>query len=143
MAYIIQMTVSLALGLEGQESINNNPVLQLLLPEFPHDDSKAAIYAVCPICHSTYPPVETAQGILTYQKMCDFHWYDSLCGQPLVHPKVIEVLIYSQGIEHITVWVSIKPYVVFEFKDWLAGLLFYTGYKKLMDEAWTCLNRQA
>ena len=37
-AYIIQTAVGLALGLEGQGSFKNNPVLRQLLPEFPWDN---------------------------------------------------------------------------------------------------------
>ena len=136
-AYIIQTTVSLALGLEDEDTLKNHPFLRHILPEFPKDDrammkklpldTNATVYAACPACHATYAPVATKDRIPSYLEQCTFRRYGSQCGEPLVRPKVIE---------GVTTWIPIRPYIVFDFKDWLSGLLSRPGYEELMDGAW-------
>ncbi|KAG5220444.1 Immunoglobulin G-binding protein [Salix suchowensis] len=51
----------------------------------------------------------------------------SLCGERLCRAKKVGKTI---------VQVPIKPYIVFDFKNWLASLLSRPGYENMMDDAW-------
>lgn len=95
-------------------------------------DAKETIYAVCPskTCHQTYAPVRSG-GSDIYPLSCTAiidketgaHCGERLCRERRIAKKVV--------------WVPIKPYIVFDFKDWLSGLLARPGYETVMDEAWS------
>jgi hypothetical protein len=131
--YILQTTILAALGTTVLPAY-----FQAILSGFPSDiraatdkfhlESKFTVYAVCPKCHSTYKPeYPVKDGVPIYQERCNFRQYSSRCGELLVRPKIIE---------NTRVNVPIKPYVVFDFKDWMAGLLARPGYEEMMDKAW-------
>lgn len=114
-----------------------------ILGQFPKDirtasaqlrlEGKSTIYAVCPSCHQSYAP-SLEGSIPIYSQRCNYRKYSggSRCGELLVRPK----LIYDH-----TIFVPIKPYIVFDFKDWLAGLMARPGYEDMMDDSWKDLNR--
>lgn len=112
------------------------PYFQAILNDFPRDirtatdqfnlEGKATVYAACCKCHATHRP--TYEGsILTYPERCNARYYGSRCGELLVRPK---------RIHHSQVFVPIKSYIAFDFKDWLAAILSRPGYEELMDQAW-------
>lgn len=119
--------------------LGNTPMsayFQAILHDFPRDvrtavdqfhlEGKATVYAVCPKCDAMY--ASTYDGpIVIYRERCNSHQYSSRCGELLVRPK---------SIQHLRINVPIKPYVVFDFKDWMAGLLARPGYEEKMDKAW-------
>jgi len=53
------------------------------------------------------------------------------CGTGLTRPRIVE------DVEILT---PIKPFLSFDFKDWLAGLVSWPGYEDLMDSAWKKTN---
>jgi hypothetical protein len=91
-----------------------------------HLEAKATVYAACPRCHCTYEPTYK-DGIATYRERCSYHRHGSSCGELLVRPKMIQ---------NYQIFVPIKPYVAFDFKDWMAGLLSRPGYEEMLDKAW-------
>jgi hypothetical protein len=138
--FIVQTTIYKALG--------DNPLtayLQAVLSGIPLDirnaievfelEGKSTIYAVCPKCHTTYAPDYVGQhSIPLYKERCTFRRYGSRCGELLVRPKTIQ---------NIRVNVPIKPYVVFDFTDWMSGLLARPGYEEMMDGAWERMKPSA
>lgn len=126
-AFVIQTTV-----LKAMQSMPT--YFQGMLSDFPRDirtvikefrlDAAETILAICPKCHTAYHPTNKRPAY-TYQKVCNSRRYGSLCKELLLRPK--------QGSQ---VGVPIKPYVVFSFKDWVAGLLSRPGYEEMMDKAW-------
>jgi hypothetical protein len=58
---------------------------------------------------------------------------DQACGMQLLKPH------RANGV---TIQVPIKHFVMFSFEDWLAGLLFCSGFEKMMDKAWEKCNNK-
>ncbi|KAJ7123025.1 hypothetical protein C8R44DRAFT_532518, partial [Mycena epipterygia] len=56
------------------------------------------------------------------------------CKELLIRPT------QSHGKEQ---WVPIKPFVSFDFKDWLAGLMARPGNEENMDKSWECMKEPA
>ena len=108
------------------------------LRNFPHDiraamsqlnlEGNVTVYAVCPGCHAIYKPT-MVDGIPTYPQQCHAHHHGIRCKEQLVRPK-------GFGKHKVQVYIPILPFLSFDFKDWLAGLLSRSGYEKTMDEAW-------
>jgi hypothetical protein len=99
-------------------------------------DGKTTIYAVCPNphCHHTYKP--------KYQDGCPIGEYPShcmhkkfptapACGTALTRPRIVK---------DVEIQTPIKPFVYFDFKDWVAGLVSRPGYEDRMDDVWTRPN---
>ena len=92
--YIVQTVVFQVLNGKGL-----GPYFSDLLQQFPLDiqmvtqafnlEGQAVIYAICPTCHHTYPPV-SVKGILVYPQECDARSHGSLSGELLVQDKVME-----------------------------------------------------
>jgi hypothetical protein len=113
-----------------------SPYFQAILSGFPRDvrtattkfhiEPKTTIYAACPNCHTTYEP--TCNGPLpVYRERCNYRRYGSRCGELLMRPKTIGDVLVN---------VPIKPFISFDFKDWVGGLLSRPGYEEMMDGAW-------
>lgn len=96
-----------------------------------HLDGKYTIYAICPNpnCHQTYKSsFDDHSPIPKYPCRCT-HPSDEghYCNEPLTRPK---------RISNTVVQIPIKPFVYFDFKDWVANLLSRPGYEDMMDSAW-------
>lgn len=136
------------------ESLDHLPDLfrHMLTTEWPRDvrtarstfqlDAKETIYAVCPehTCHMTYAPKSTLTpsgiAIPTYPEYCNAianKKTGAKCGGKLCRDKKIGNVIAQ---------VPIKPYIVFDFKDWLAGILARPGYETMMDESWSQMKME-
>jgi len=94
--------------------------------------NKSTIYAVCPDpdCHFSYVPTfQEGSPIPHYPSTCNHREFQGgkTCGTPLLKPR---------RIEGRTIYIPIKPFVGFSFKDWLGGLLARSGFEKKMDTAW-------
>lgn len=94
-------------------------------------EGKSEIYAVCPACHANYKPVYIDQ-IPTYRARCNSRRYGHRCREILTRTKLLR---------GTTIQVPIKPYIVFDFQDWMANLLSRTGYEQEMDAAWTRMRQ--
>ncbi|KAK0436316.1 uncharacterized protein EV420DRAFT_1652615 [Desarmillaria tabescens] len=119
-----------------------------LLHDFPTDirisvekfrlDSKCTIYAVCPNpqCHFTYKPVFHGDSpVAHYPTYCQYKRYKGSprCNARLTRPKRLEI----ENNEHQEkIEIPIKPFVSFDFKDWLGSLLSRKGFEENMDAAW-------
>jgi hypothetical protein len=133
--YIIQLTLLRAGPVLSQRD-------QKLLSNIPNDIRTAenqfslknehTIYAVCPNadCHATYKPIfKSNSPIPSYPPQCTHRSFaDSPpCGTSLLKPR---------RIDGHTIYIPIKPFVAFSFKDWLGGLLSRSGFEDKMDAAW-------
>ena len=101
-------------------------------------DGKSTIYAGCPNpnCHHTYKPrYQDGCPIAEYPSHCTHKRFptSSACGTALTRPRIIK---------DVEIQTPIKPFVYFEFKDWLAGLVSRPGYEDCMDGAWTRRNSE-
>jgi hypothetical protein len=119
-----------------------SPQIEKLLSDLPVDpetaakqfqlDGKSMIYAACPNpnCHQTYKPIyHDGCPVAEYPRRCMHRRFANgpPCGTGLTRPRVIgDVEIHT----------PIKPFLSFDFKDWLAGLVSRPGYEDLMDSAW-------
>jgi len=135
MGYVVRLAL---LGSQGRIS----PQTEKLLGDLPVDpdtaakqfqlDGKSIIYAACPnpSCHQTYKPIyQEGCPIAEYPRQCTHKRFANgpSCGTGLTRPRIIgDVEIHA----------PIKPFVCFDFKDWLAGLVSRPGYEDLMDSAW-------
>ena len=90
------------------------------------------VFAVCPNpdCHQTYKPkFERGSSVPIYPNQCNhrqFHGGQE-CATLLLKPKCVD------GHK---IYIPIKPFVGFSFKDWLGALLSRSGYEKKMDSSW-------
>jgi len=89
-------------------------------------DGKSTVHAACPKCHFIYEP-DYRDNLPTYPQRCNASHYGTRCGEILVRPK---------KYRNHTINVPIKPYVTFDFQDWLANMMARKGYEKMMDDAW-------
>lgn len=135
MGYVVKLVI-----MASQPEIS--PQTAKLLQDLPIDpdsaadqfglDGKSTIYAVCPDpqCHRTYKP-EFRDGcpIAEYPKYCENKRFRNghVCGTILTRPRIVK---------DVEIEVPIKPFVYFDYKDWLAGLLSRPGYEDRMDSAW-------
>jgi hypothetical protein len=122
---------------------------QKIMADFPVDvrsataqfslEGKHMVYATCPNpkCHRTYKPVfEGDSPIPKYPTFCshrEFH-DGSSCKQRLLRPR---------GINNRETQVPIKPFVYFDFKDWVGGLMAHPRFEDKMDAAWRATNVNA
>jgi hypothetical protein len=92
-------------------------------------DNQSTIYAVCPNCHSTYPPhFNHGSSKPIYPNRFNKPKPDSNeCGKPL-----LEALEASNTS---TTTKPIKPFVYHHFHDYLAGLLSRPDLEQLMDKS--------
>jgi len=133
--YILQLALS-------RSTFRLSPGDWKLLSDFPKDpdtaikhfqlDGKSVIYAVCPNgkCHQTYKPTfEDGSPIPIYPKYCTHKEYSNgaHCRELLTRPR---------RIKDVDIDVPIKTFVLFDFKDWFAGVLSRPGYEDRMDNAW-------
>ncbi len=101
-------------------------------------DSKCTIYAVCPNpqCHFTYKPVFHGDSpVAHYPTYCQYKRYKGSprCNARITRPKRLEV---ENNERQEKVEIPIKPFVSFDFKDWLGSLLSREGFEENMDAAW-------
>jgi hypothetical protein len=123
---------------------NRTSAMRTIVDTFPKDaptvvnkfrlDAKCTIYAVCPACHHIYPPTDPAAPIPTYPEKCNYRRYNR-------GDKCSAILRRKTQIGKVTRWVPIKPFVSFEFKDWLARLLARPGLEKDMDDKWDGMKK--
>ncbi|KAG6863037.1 hypothetical protein C0993_000442, partial [Termitomyces sp. T159_Od127] len=79
-------------------------------------EGKSLVYASCPKCHAIYRPkfpddkAGNTSKVPVYPLQCDAVWHGVLCEELLVRPKSI-------GTRRLDIYVPIRPYVVFDFKD--------------------------
>ena len=112
---------------------------QKVMSDFPSDirsataqfllEGKHTIYAVCPNpkCHHTHKPVFDGDSpIPNYPMYCTYVKYGKRCKERLLRPRV-----YGSNVQ-----APIKPFVYFDFKDWVAGLISRPGFEDQMDAAW-------
>lgn len=95
-----------------------------------HLDGKYTIYAICPNpkCHQTYKPSVGDSPTPKYPHRCTYPLSEGHnCDELLTQPK---------RISNTVVQIPIKPFVYFDFKDWIANLLSRPGYEDVMDSAW-------
>lgn len=90
------------------------------------------VFAVCPNpdCHQTYEPkFEQGSSVPIYPKQCNHRQFHGgqKCATPLLKPK---------HVDGHTIYIPIKPFLGFSFKDWLGALLSRSGYEKKMDLSW-------
>ncbi len=98
-------------------------------------DVKTTVYAVCEVCHCTYPPTYAhSSTTATYPKECtNIPTPDSeVCGTPLLKETTDdnETLSYK----------PLKTFVYHHFHDYLAGLLSRKDIEELMDKSCDDLN---
>ena len=43
-------------------------------------------------------------------------------------------------MDRYTIYLLIKPFIAFSFKDWLGSLLLHSGFEEKMDGAWASLT---
>lgn len=116
---------------------------QRLLADFPRDlrtaestfqlEGKRLIYAVCPnpSCHRTYQPTfEDGSPIPNYPSTCSYRQFSGgkRCKEQLLRSRIVG------GKE---IMVPIKPFLSFDFKDWVSRLLSRPGFEERMDASWT------
>ena len=95
-----------------------------------HLEGKHTIYAVCPneACHATYKPTfQDDSPIPIYPTRCTQSRFGKVCKEFLLRPRDIERQVISKPI---------KPFVYFDFKDWVGSLLARPGFEDKMDSAW-------
>lgn len=153
--FIIQTTVLKAISLVNNliastlgiqsflPNIESLPYFQSILSDFPRDirtstdqfnlDSQKTIYATCSQCHEIYAPT-IHNGIPVYPKTCQRKTYG--------HPACNRALVCQKQIEGRTIYVPIKPYISYDFKDWLAGVLSRQGFETMMDSAWDRMKNE-
>jgi len=90
------------------------------------------LFAVCPNpeCHAMYEPkFEKGSPVPIYPKQCNHRQFRGgwKCATPLLKPK---------HVNGHTIFVPIKPFIGFNFKDWLAALLLRSGFEHKMDATW-------
>lgn len=114
---------------------------QDLLSRFPPDtstavsafrlDSKYVIYAACPKCHHIYEPNsdDPETPFPTYPKQCRYRQFErgKPCNTLLLRPTT-----HGNAARNI----PIKPFISFDFNDWLGGLLAKPGNEKKLDASW-------
>jgi hypothetical protein len=110
-----------------------------ILKHFPRDvptiiskfnlDTKSLTYAACPKCHHIYAPTVNAQtGLLEWQVQCNYRRYNR--GK-----RCKEILTRSANRGNGG-RVPIKPFVSYDFSDWLGRLVSRPENEKNMDRAW-------
>ena len=140
MLSIIKYLIQLCLMRETNNPESLSPRDKKLLSGFPSDprsiearfhlEGKHSIYAVCPneACHATYKPnFQNDSPIPIYATQCTQTHFGRTCKEFLLHPRDIEGEVLA---------LPIKPFVYFDFKDWVGGLLARPGFKDKMDSAW-------
>ena len=88
-------------------------------------------YAICPCCCCTYPP-DRGRGQSVYPEHCAFKKYRG--GKPCGH---LLVKVEKHGSAKVTQ--PIKPFVVQDYGDFVAGLLSRLGMEEAMERE-TLLN---
>ncbi|SJK99061.1 uncharacterized protein ARMOST_02346 [Armillaria ostoyae] len=95
-----------------------------------HLEPKCVTYAACPSCNHLYPPLSSdSSPFPTYTECCNFRQYPQ-------GPRCKTLLIRPTTVNHQVKHVPIKPFVSFDFKDWLAGFLSCPGNEEKMDASW-------
>ena len=94
-------------------------------------DGKYTIYAICPnpTCHRSYKPSFLPDNTVPqYPSHCNYSRFPgAVCKEQLLRSKTFGGRPLS---------VPIKPFLYFDFKDWLANLLSRPGFEEKMDNAW-------
>ena len=94
-------------------------------------DPSTHTYATCPCCCCTYPP-DGGRGQSVYPERCAFKKYQG--GKPCGH---LLVKVEKHGGTKVTQ--PIKPFVVQDYGDFVAGLLSRPGMEEAMERG-TLLN---
>lgn len=114
------------LSLRQQSILNQIPrTIDTVLSKF-NLDSKTTTYAVCPTCHCTYPPkFVLGSTVPSYPKECDNH--------PLPGSEPCGTQLVENADNGIDLSKPLKPYVYYDFHDYLAGLLARKDLEEIMD----------
>ncbi|KAK0220282.1 hypothetical protein IW262DRAFT_1013548 [Armillaria fumosa] len=94
-------------------------------------ESDYVVYAACPRCNHVYQPSwsDPRSPYPVYPKECRYRRYNrgKPCNTPLLRPTSNAGVVRN---------VPLKPFLSFNFNDWLGGLLSRPGYEKDMDASW-------
>ena len=112
-----------------------------LLSNFPADpwpaqkalllECRSTIFAICPkhSCQQSHKlTFNPGSPIPVYLKHRLGHYFGKPCKQELLHPKEIQGSV---------IFVPLKPFIYFDPKDWMGGLLSEPGLEAKMDAAWS------
>ena len=138
--YIIQLSLMctyINLSPRDQKLISDFPVNICSATEHLNVEGKTVIYAVCPNpkCHYTYKPTFNVDSpIPKYPLFCSHQMFKN--GKPCK-----EHLLRPRTISRQVIQVPIKPFMYFDFKDWVTGLLSRLGIEDQMDGAWSASER--
>ena len=139
---MIKLTLELAFQKSGTEKLS--PKQQKLMNDFPADprtaveqfnlDGRSTVYAVCPKCHHTYAPrYRDGDRIAIWPEICTYRKRQK--GQCCK-----ERLLRTRSSKERKISVPIKPFVYFNFDDWLSRMLARPGIETVMDDAWRCMD---
>ncbi|KAJ7464924.1 hypothetical protein B0H11DRAFT_1922347 [Mycena galericulata] len=124
-------------------TLDRSPDMDKIEQTFPHDvptavkrfnlDTKSQIYAACPECHHIVAPLST-DPFPQYQERCNYQRYNrgKKCKTILTRPSTVAGTVRQ---------VPIKPFVSFDFEDWLARLMAREGTEEQMDGKWEDLKK--
>ncbi|KAJ7608270.1 hypothetical protein DFH06DRAFT_1149005 [Mycena polygramma] len=96
-------------------------------------DTKSQVYAACPECHHIHAALRT-DPLPEYQERCNYRRYNR--GK-----KCKAVLTRPVTVSGATRMVPIKPFVSFDFRDWLARLMARKDVEEKMDRKWDHLKK--
>lgn len=133
---LLNMLVYLALSLSGKPTVLAGAVLK----EIPLSiygalnkidlESRTIVYAVCPTCHCTYEPINTAgDESPKYPKYC------TNIPRPEAGPCGQQLLRDPNDKDDLQECKPIKPFVYHDFRDYLAGLLSCGDLEGMMDKS--------
>jgi len=91
-------------------------------------NGKTTTFAVCPMCHCTYPPTFLpGSTVPQYPITCENYPYpdSDACGSPLLEDSISDDGVSSPK--------PLKPYIVADFHDYLANLLSQKDLESVMD----------
>ncbi len=111
-----------------------------LVKDIPHDvptaiqhfrlESQHTMYAACPKCNHIYKGIpDPENGVLVYPEFCSYQHYGQgkKCKSPLLFPSTRNGVVWH---------VPVKPFISYNFHDWLSGLLSCPNNKTHMDSCW-------
>ena len=140
MLSILKYIIQLCFMRDVSNPENLSPRDKKLLSRFPADprsieaqfhlEGKHTIYTVCPneACHATYKPTfQDDSPIPNYPTRCTQSRFSKVCKEFLLRPRDIDGHVILRPI---------KPFVYFDFRDWVGSLLARPGFEDKMDSAW-------
>jgi hypothetical protein len=143
LSYLLQLAVTV----QRNDSVAISPRHQKMLSDLVTDirtptekfhlEGKHTTYAVCPNpkCHQTYKPIFDNDSLLPRYPAC--------CTNVFRNGRRCDGIVTRTKRQcNTAVQVPIKPFVYFDFKDWVASLLSRPGYEDMMDDVWGSTGRR-